>query len=94
MAIETFPTKMGCQVVAFTSKVLSSIIHQKVLRPRSIENQFLIETVGAVDSLMIDSGNVHSRVGSGVLCGLPLRVVEIRRDDEDSIVRIPQFPSS
>jgi hypothetical protein len=48
----------------------------------------LVETVGNRSShrLIDNSENVHSRDGSGILGGLPLRVVEIGRDGDDRAV--------
>jgi hypothetical protein len=63
-------------------------------------SNLLVKTVGDRSSrgLVDDSENVHFRDGSGILCGLPLRVVEIGRDSDnsvsDEVSKFPQFPSS
>ena len=54
----------------------------------TLASNFLVETVGDRSRcrLVDDSEDVHSLDGSGILCGLPLGVVEIRRDRNNRFV--------
>jgi hypothetical protein len=108
--VEIFSTKMGITSsgLYFENTLLKSKERYIESSSAKIEDEdvtfasnLLVETVGERSSrgLVHDSVNVHSQDGSSILCGLPLRVVEIRRDRvidgySEVSAKLPQFPSS
>ena len=58
------------------------------LASSAFASNLLVEIVGNRSShvLVDDSENVHSRDDSGILCGLPSRVVEIGRDSDNRVI--------
>ena len=54
----------------------------------ALADSLLVKTIGdsSRGGFVDDSENVHSRDGGSILCSLPLRVIEVCGDGDDSVV--------